>query len=349
MIFKYICSCILLLLGWKFIDRNSLRYIKSRKKKVAVYNHTSYFDFFFFFMYKVLYTEFGDILFGVNEKWFNRFSFFFSKIGCIPVTNRTTGVHGGFVQNTVDFLKYKDSYCLGLSPEGTLQKSNWKGGYYYIASGLNEYENNKKKLSCDFKKEKIYIIPIGLDYENHCIFIGSSLDLDDYSCRETLEEDLQREMLYMTPLYPEKSLVCGTYETSPTFCDYPVLTTWISSVFCLYYLIPYNVVISFFFIICFFITFIYHYSEENYLIRLDRYYSRLWILIYTWSLWRDSLLTTQLIPQCTILAILSFFLYWKGCGRELTNNRKDSYILYHSLFHLVAGFLVVSPLFNRYH
>jgi len=342
MIFKYICSCILLLLGWKFIDRDSLDYIKSRKKKVVVYNHTSYFDFFFFVLYKNLYTEIGNIHFGVNETWFNRFSFFLSKIGCIPVTNRSSSVHGGFVQSTIDFLKYRDDYGVGLSPEGTLQKSNWKGGYYYIATGLNEYEI-KKTLSSNCKKEKIYIIPIGLDYENHCIFIGSSFDLDDYSCRETLEVELQTEMLDMTPLYPEKSLVCGNYEITPSFCDYPVLTTWISSIFCLYYLISYNVVISFFFFIGFFISFIYHYSQEKYFVVLDKYYSRLWILIYTWSLWSDSLFT----PQCIILAILSFFLYSKACGRESSIKRKDLYILYHSLFHITGSFSVVTPLFSR--
>lgn len=332
-------------MGWNFPPPRTWHYLSSHPKKVIVYTHTSYFDFIIMCLYKGVYSDVREMSFAVNEDYYHLFPFFFSRIGCIPATARTSGVKGGFVNTIVNTLKGRDTYSFAISPEGTLSKSEWKGGYYYITKGLNDYENEKLLLSENVlrEKESVYIIPLGLNYEKHELYIGSFYNMDLYSTREEIEKSLQKEMMKMIPLYPEQSYTPSLNNTLPTVVNYPLITTWIGAFISLVWLLSYNLFLSFTFIIGFVIAFLYHYFEEKYLSCIDKNYARVWIVMYTLSLWKWSLIAqTTFIPP-----IIASFLYYKGCGRSDTEYRSTGYLIYHSLFHLASAISVIYPLMSK--
>lgn len=340
----YVCFFILTLMGWDMPSTRMLHYLSSKKKKIIVYTHTSIFDFFLMCFYKGVFPEIRDILFAVNEKYYNMAPKLLSYIGCIPATDRSSVTNGGFIKNMIESLKYKDEYSFGISPEGTLIKSRWKGGYYYISKGLNDYEAEKVQMSDNMvdTKEKVYILPFGLNYEKHCLYIGSFHDMDSYMDRESIEDILQKEMENMVPLYPDKSFTPSKYKTTPTVVNYPLVTTWIGGFTVMYYLFSYSMFMFFTSIIGFVIAFIYHYTDEKYLAIVDRNYTNGWIILYSLNLWYNCMI----FPSVCILPVISFILYIKGYGRKDTQWRSDNYLLYHSLFHLVGALSVVYPIYN---
>lgn len=224
---SYLFKTILIIFGWKLLSARELQYFNSQKKKIIIYTHTSYFDFFIMCIYKFSYSELNNIKFGMSEIYYNMCEFILSRLGCIPVPDRhyeeyswvdydysTYKVRWGFVKYLINTFKNKDEYSFSISPEGSLVKSNWKTGYYYITKGLKECGHD------------VYIIPAGLDYEQHRIFIGTFHDINRYTNKESLELSLYEEMQYMVPLHPEKSYTPSIYVTTPSVCKYDIII-WI--------------------------------------------------------------------------------------------------------------------------
>ena len=76
----------------------------------------------------------------------------------------------------VDIFNQKNTFILGISPEGTRKKVNkWKTGFYYIA-----------------KKANVPIISAALDFENKQIVISKPFDLTD---------DINEDINYLKSLF----------------------------------------------------------------------------------------------------------------------------------------------------
>jgi hypothetical protein len=340
---EFICKLILTITGWDINRPTGWSTLVSYKKKIVIYTHTSFFDFIIICLYKGIHPPIFDTLFAVNETYYNIFPSFFSWIGCIPTPVKSSNSHGGFVASIVDNLKNRDEYSFAISPEGTLAKSNWKGGYYYIARGLNDYEREKFRNSDNISRTRdgVFIIPVGLDYENHRLYIGCARDVELYQTNEEMNRSLYDDMGKMTPLYPECSFTSSSYKTPPTVVDYPLVTTWISALSCIIPLWLYNVFIAFTFTVGFCISFHYHIGKENFLLSyIVENYSAMWIVMYTAFLSSDLLLTRDVFYPL----IVTSFLYYKGCGRHLSKYRSSNYVLYHSCFNIAVAFTIVYPL-----
>ena len=185
---NYFCRLILYLIGWKVMDDDLLDILRKTPKCVIIYPHTTYWDFVLMFFYKFSYPELWDRLYPtINENSYNNNQWIFSRINCIPATKKES-TNGGFINNTIQQFKNKDSYIILMSPEGTFKSVEWRSGYYHLAKGLD-----------------IPILIFGFDYTSHSPIFGGSFKVGDNL--EELQNELMSEFSLITPLYREGSYV----------------------------------------------------------------------------------------------------------------------------------------------
>jgi 1-acyl-sn-glycerol-3-phosphate acyltransferase len=149
------------IMRWKIIgnlDENI------KKSVLMVMPHTSWHDF-----YVAMFCR-GAV--GVDINWVGKkelfrfpFGFFFKSLGGAPL-DRTGGLNK--VESIANIFHSRETFRLGLSPEGTRKKVNQlKTGFYYIAITA-----------------KVPIIPVSINYEKKVVHFGNAfyptnnLDLD---------------------------------------------------------------------------------------------------------------------------------------------------------------------------
>jgi 1-acyl-sn-glycerol-3-phosphate acyltransferase len=119
-----------------------------------VYPHTSYYDGTIMLLYKKAYPDFG-----ANIKFLIRpdlteiplLGKFLVKNGAIPSTFIQLK-NGGRTKEIIDYLNTQSEFCFLISPKGTIRKSEWKTGYYYITKGTGAYI---MALGLDYLKKEI--------------------------------------------------------------------------------------------------------------------------------------------------------------------------------------------------
>jgi 1-acyl-sn-glycerol-3-phosphate acyltransferase len=123
----------------------------------------------------------------IKPDYFEYIGWFLYQIGGIPSTN-IARKNGGNLVKIVDILKSSKSSQLLISPKGSIMKSEWKTGYFYIAKSLHAP-----------------LIAIGVDYDDKKINIGSLIDyqLDENEIKHKLYKDLSN----IVPLYPEREMM----------------------------------------------------------------------------------------------------------------------------------------------
>lgn len=139
------------IMGWK-IEGNIDREIK--KSVMMVMPHTSWHDFYIAIICK------GAI--GADINWVGKkelfrfpFGFFFKSLGGSPL-DRTGGLNK--VDSIVSIFDSKETFRLGLSPEGTRKKvEHLKTGFYYIAVKAN-----------------VPIIPVSINFEKKTVDFGNA-------------------------------------------------------------------------------------------------------------------------------------------------------------------------------
>lgn len=145
-IYKWIFHSIM---GWEIVgglDQNI------KKSVLMVMPHTSWHDF-----YVAMFCR-GAI--GVDINWVGKkelfrfpFGFFFKYLGGAPL-DRTGGLNK--VESIANIFYTRETFRLGLSPEGTRKKVNQlKTGFYYIAVTA-----------------KVPIIPVSINYEKKVVDFG---------------------------------------------------------------------------------------------------------------------------------------------------------------------------------
>jgi len=137
------------LMGWK-IEGNFDERIK--KSVVIVMPHTSWHDFYIAIICR---GAIGVDINWVGKKELFRFPFgnFFKYFGGAPL-DRTGGLN--IVDSIVQLFEAKETFRLGISPEGTRKKvDQLRTGFYYIALHA-----------------KVPIIPVSLNFETKIVDFG---------------------------------------------------------------------------------------------------------------------------------------------------------------------------------
>lgn len=184
MILANLAKLLLKLIGWKQLDKIILDTITNYPQCVLVYPHTSNWDLFIMMIYAISanHERRKDLAILAKPQLFRYFDL--RKYGFIPAA-RLEDRNTGTLQKIKDVLSNK-SFLFLISPKGQRIFGEWKKGYYHIA----------KEFNCP-------IIPIGLNYEKHCVEIGREYFPYPEDKEENVREFLQGEMKSMIQLNPE--------------------------------------------------------------------------------------------------------------------------------------------------
>lgn len=179
---------VLYLMGWTPLTNQTLKLLKAHKKSVVVFSHTSYADFYIWILYRLWYYEYLNTTKTlIKPQPFRYASWLLRSLGGIPAT-KVSDKNGGAVTRIVEELSHYDSFVFLLSPKGTIEKAEWRSGYYNIANLL-----------------QVPIFAAGVDYEKKCIVATSSIDSNHPE--PYVREFLQKQLSDIVPLFPECEIV----------------------------------------------------------------------------------------------------------------------------------------------
>jgi 1-acyl-sn-glycerol-3-phosphate acyltransferase len=177
--------------GWNLpSDHDFVRFSgENSKRLVIVISHTSYWDFFLLLLYRQVDPRIQENLYLVMKPQpFETWGWFLEPLGCLPAT-RGEDSNQGFVKKTTTKFQDKD-FRLIISPEGKMEASPWKSGYYHLS-----------------RETKSSIMVAGLDYERKSFYLGPVHSWEETRSlsKSELEKVLQKEMGEIVPLYPDLS------------------------------------------------------------------------------------------------------------------------------------------------
>lgn len=136
-----IAKTILNKFGWKPPPDGLEELFSTYKRIVIVYPHTSHYDATLMLLYKKAYPQFGNKLKFLVRPDLTEIPLlgnFLINNGAIPSVFIQIK-NGGRTKEIVDYLNTQSKFCFLLSPKGTIRKSEWKTGYYYITKGTGSY------------------------------------------------------------------------------------------------------------------------------------------------------------------------------------------------------------------
>jgi len=149
---QWISKVVLKILGWKIDNQQP----QTNKYVLIAYPHTSNWDFILGMLAKWA-MDMPLNWVAKHSMFWGPFKPLFIAMGGIPL-NRSKS--DGFIQKNIELFKNRDTFVLGLMPEGTRSKTDHiKTGFYYIADGAD--------------------VPIALaymDYKNKIIGVGKVLE-----------------------------------------------------------------------------------------------------------------------------------------------------------------------------
>jgi 1-acyl-sn-glycerol-3-phosphate acyltransferase len=186
---KYVAKFVLSSLGWKPLKDDVRRIIKDSKRIVLVFPHTSYMDFVIMFLYKKANPELmKNIKFLMNPAFLDKpiLGPFLMSQGAIPSTPREKK-NGGKTQHIINYLNNLKEYQFLISPKGTINKGEWRSGYFYITEGTKSLIT---VAGLDFKKGEVVVTP------------PQNIDVPLMD-RENLEVWLKSKMKSISQRYPK--------------------------------------------------------------------------------------------------------------------------------------------------
>jgi 1-acyl-sn-glycerol-3-phosphate acyltransferase len=196
-------------LGWNFLSQKDHDILLNESKMVLVFSHTTLWDFWLIFFHMIVYPNMTkNVYTSMSSSFFNKwYGFILKRFQFIP-TVRLEDKSIGFVNIVTNSLKNRSEYAFMISPEGKLNKSPWRSGYYYIAKNLN-----------------VPIYAIGFDYELKKLVLGKRRHPNEYESKEQIEKLLQYDMSQIVPLYPQNSFVeiRSHSKLNRYWCDVPTV------------------------------------------------------------------------------------------------------------------------------
>jgi 1-acyl-sn-glycerol-3-phosphate acyltransferase len=151
--FGFIWKSVWKLSGWKIAGQFPRQH---KKMVIIVAPHTSWKDIFVGFAARNELKIYNAKFLGKKELFDGPFGWLFKWLGGTPVDRSSKH---GMVDQVADLFNNKESFILGLSPEGTRRRvDRLRSGFYHIA-----------------KKAVVPILPVGFDFENKKLIIGDLL------------------------------------------------------------------------------------------------------------------------------------------------------------------------------
>lgn len=300
-----------------------------RERCVIVIIHTSYWDIFTYFLYKI--SSCGSNVCTLVQpklkKWYyTPFTYILNCIYAPPNENKNSNS----IQHIVkEITQLGDNSMLCISPKGTCSKREWRSGYYYIA----------KQLQC-----KIY--PLCIDYSERRVIIGEPVDPSIVDLEQSTTF-LQEQLRKYTPLYNELSEIdinannyCP-YESLLPF-DFCTLSTlaFLPCVFTLFVNEQYYRGTASLITVLF--AYYYHlYREGCYFSydsilpfqRIEGYMAKLCIISH---IIENLYLYGRLEPVFYMSFITGLFFYKNSVPRG-TSISRGKYAIFHSFFHILTG------------
>ena len=130
-IFQVLSILVLGLFGWRAVGKVPK---DIRKYVIIAAPHTSYWDFPMFLLV-VLALRLNLSVFIKHTLFIGPIGWFLSYCGGVPIDRRAAGAR---VRQTVQEYKNNDDMVLLITPEGSRSaQTNWKTGFYHIASEAN--------------------------------------------------------------------------------------------------------------------------------------------------------------------------------------------------------------------
>ena len=144
------------ILGWKVVGS----FTKLPKVVVAVYPHTSNYDFALAIMIRTYIKE--EINYVGKKELFNPLTaWFFKGLGGAPLNRKG---NQNIVEGIVDVYKSKEKFRLAIAPEGTRNLvDEWKTGFYYIAKGA---EVPIQLIGFDYPRREVVFYPLFTPTDN---------------------------------------------------------------------------------------------------------------------------------------------------------------------------------------
>ena len=130
-IFQVLSILVLGLFGWRAVGKVPK---DIRKYVIIAAPHTSYWDFPMFLLV-VFALRLNLNVFIKHTMFIGPIGWFLSYCGGVPIDRRAAGAR---VRQTVQEFENNDDMVLLITPEGTRSaQTNWKTGFYHIASEAN--------------------------------------------------------------------------------------------------------------------------------------------------------------------------------------------------------------------
>ena len=184
-IFKFVLNC----MGWEPMSKEMTDHLKNSRYTVCVFSHTSYWDFYVMAMYFLATPSmigYSNVL--IKPQPFKYAGWILRKLGGIPAT-KVEAKNGGSVGKVVEELKKKPfgSFLL-ISPKGTIEKKQWRSGYYHIAKALDAP-----------------LMTVGLDFERKSVYLSDRISSSEEE--PEVREFLMNALVNVVPLNPEQEVV----------------------------------------------------------------------------------------------------------------------------------------------
>lgn len=183
-----IASSLLSFFGWQPISKEFKDTFRATTQRVVIFPHTTYWDFPIMLIYALTsWSDYNSVYVVMKPQLASGpLGWFFRWLHCIPSTRREDSGKG-FVKEVVDRLSRLSNYTLVIAPEGTVDRKEWRSGYFHLA----------KELGCPIQV-------MGLDYNHHCLVTKDPLVIvDNY---EATEQQLKRLIATIPMLHPERSV-----------------------------------------------------------------------------------------------------------------------------------------------
>ena len=160
----------------------------THNRLVLVYPHTSYWDGMIMLLYLMAYPKtMRDITFLIRPDLLKipvvgHFLRYKGALHSTPLEIK----NGGYIEHLVRYLNSRDRYQFLISPKGTVRKSPWRSGWYYITKQTNS------KIAC-----------LGFDYIRRQLMVSEIYNMDELPQKDELEKTLKMFMKTTNPCNPQ--------------------------------------------------------------------------------------------------------------------------------------------------
>lgn len=137
-------TLVLFLGGWRDVSHDTVVELTLPCRKVAVIDHTSYWDFFWGLMYGIRYNIIHKVRFAMTARVYDKFVRYpvignMIRKSCIRVTPKEQA-NGGCVQQIIDELNCMEDFIFMIAPAGTRTddyEAKWRSGFIHICRETN--------------------------------------------------------------------------------------------------------------------------------------------------------------------------------------------------------------------